>query len=82
MADNNEDMNFTEQDLARIRARTLIVHGDNDRFFPVDIPQAMYRAIPNSELWLISGGDHAVIFDPAIGFAEKALGFLKRNPIA
>ncbi len=82
LADNNEDMNFTEQDLARIRARTLIVHGDDDRFFPVDIPQAMYRAIPNSELWLISGGDHAVIFDPAIGFAEKALGFLKGNSIA
>lgn len=82
LADNNEDMNFTEQDLARIRARTLIVHGDDDRFFPVDIPQAMYRAIPNSELWLISGGDHAVIFDPAIGFAERALGFLKGNSIA
>ncbi len=79
LADNYEDMNFTGQDLARIRARTLIVHGDSDRFFPTVIPHSMHRTIPNAELWLIPGGDHAVIFYPAIAFAEKALGFLNGN---
>lgn len=79
LGDNYEDMNFTEQDLARIRARTLLVHGDNDHFFPAEIPHTMRRAIPNAKLWLIPGGDHAVIFDPAISFAEKALGFLNGN---
>ena len=33
-----DDMNFTAPLLSTIRARTLIIHGDRDEFFPVSIP--------------------------------------------
>ena len=57
--DSYEDMNFKTGDLAKIRAETLIVHGDRDEFFPVSIPVNMYRAIPKSQLWIVRGGDHS-----------------------
>ena len=56
--DSYEDMNFTPPHLATIQARTLIVHGDRDQFFPVNIPLEMYRSIPNSCLWIIPKGRH------------------------
>jgi pimeloyl-ACP methyl ester carboxylesterase len=73
---NHDDMNFTEQDFSVITARTLIVHGDRDRFFPVDIPVHMYRSIPDAALWIIPGGEHVPIYDPAVPFTSTALRFL------
>jgi len=55
---NYDDMSFTPPHLATIQARTLIVHGDRDQFFPVNIPLEMYRSIPNSSLWIIPNGRH------------------------
>ena len=52
------DMNFTPPLLATIRARTLIVHGDRDPFFPVHIPVEQYQAIPDSYLWVVPNGGH------------------------
>jgi pimeloyl-ACP methyl ester carboxylesterase len=60
--DSYDDMNFTAPFLGTIRARTLIVHGDRDEFFPVDIPVGMYRAIPKAALWIVPRGDHVPIF--------------------
>jgi pimeloyl-ACP methyl ester carboxylesterase len=60
--DSYDDMNFTAPFLGTIRARTLIVHGDRDEFFPVDIPVRMYRTIPDAALWIIPRGDHVPIF--------------------
>lgn len=59
--DSYDDMNFTEPLLSTIRAPTLIVHGDRDEFFPVEIPLRMYGAIPNSQLWIVPGGGHVPI---------------------
>ena len=61
--DSHEDMNLTPPYLATIKARTLIVHGDRDEFFPVAIPVEMYQAIPGSQLWIVPGGDHVPIYD-------------------
>ena len=61
--DSYEDMTFTRPTLGRIRARTLIVHGDRDEFFPVSIPVEMYQAIPGSELWIVPRGDHVPIYE-------------------
>jgi pimeloyl-ACP methyl ester carboxylesterase len=74
--DSYDDMNFTGPYLSTISARTLIVHGDRDQFFPVSIPVEMYRSIPNSALWIIPRGGHVPIFDPAIPFTATALKFL------
>ena len=60
--DSYDDMNLTPPLLATIKARTLIVQGDRDEFFPVDIPVAMYAAIPGSQLWIVPGGDHVPIY--------------------
>lgn len=61
-----EDMNFTPPLLATVRARTLIVHGDRDPFFPVQIPVEQYLAIPESYLWIIPNSGHVPFpSDPA-----------------
>jgi pimeloyl-ACP methyl ester carboxylesterase len=73
---NDDDMNFTAEILSGISARTLVVHGDRDNFFPVEIAVQLYRAIPEAALWIVPGGDHVPIFDPMVPFAETALKFL------
>ena len=75
--DSYTDMNFQPSDLARIKASTLIVHGDRDEFFPVSIPVEMYGAIPQSQLWIVPNGDHS----PTAGasnsdFVDTVKGFL------
>ena len=72
-----DDMNFTGPYLSTISARTLIVHGDSDPFFPVEIPVDMFRSIPKASLWIIPGGDHVPIHDPAVPFLATALQFLR-----
>ncbi len=76
---NSDDMNFTEKDLSTITARTLIIHGDSDNFFPVEIPVSIYRSIPNASLWIIPGGEHVPIFDPSVPFSRIALQFLDKS---
>ncbi|MEM6792895.1 MAG: alpha/beta hydrolase [Acidobacteriota bacterium] len=60
------DMSFKASDLEAIEADTFLVHGDRDPLFPVEIPTAMYRAIPKSSLWIIPGGGHVPIFGSSL----------------
>ena len=77
--DSHTDMNFQPGDLARIKASTLIVHGDRDDFFPVSIPVEMYGAIPTSQLWIVPNGDHSPTAGaPNSHFVETVKGFLAR----
>lgn len=78
--DSYDDMNFTPPYLSTITARTLIVHGDRDVFFPVEIPLEMYRSIPNAALWIIPQGGHVPIFEPSVPFAATALKFVAARP--
>jgi pimeloyl-ACP methyl ester carboxylesterase len=74
--DSYEDMNFTAPLLSTIKARTLIIHGDRDEFFPVNIPVEMYRSIPRSFLWILPNGGHVPVFGPAKDlFVATALDF-------
>jgi pimeloyl-ACP methyl ester carboxylesterase len=73
---NYDDMNFTAQSLSAITARTLVIHGDRDNFFPVEIPVNIYRSIPDAALWIIPGGDHVPIYDSTVPFTLAALRFL------
>ncbi len=76
--DSYDDMNFTPPYLSTITARTLIVHGDRDPFYPASIALEMYTAIPRSYLWIIPNGGHGPIFgDLADRFVETALAFLR-----
>lgn len=53
MGETYDDMNFTPDHLATITARTQILHGDRDALFPIDIPVALYQAIPNASLMIL-----------------------------
>jgi pimeloyl-ACP methyl ester carboxylesterase len=76
-ATSYEDMAFTPPQLGTITARTLIVHGDRDPYYPVDLALELFRGIPRSALWVIPYGDHSPIFGPrAAAFASAALAHL------
>jgi pimeloyl-ACP methyl ester carboxylesterase len=76
-ARSTDDMGFTPASLAAITARTLIVYGDRDPLYPVEIGVAMYRAIRGASLWVVPGGGHGPIFgDRAPAFAGEARAFL------
>jgi pimeloyl-ACP methyl ester carboxylesterase len=77
-ADSHDDMNLVAADLAKVRARTLIVNGDRDPLYPVEISLALYRGIPNASLFVIPGGGHGPIFaDFRDAFAHAALAFVR-----
>ena len=76
-ADSYDDMNFTGPYLSTISARTLIIQGDRDAFFPARIALEMYESIPNSYLWIIPNGGHIPVFGPVQDhFLCTATGFL------
>jgi pimeloyl-ACP methyl ester carboxylesterase len=78
LKDRHDDMAFTPPLLATIAARTLIVHGDRDPLYPVELALEMYRAIPSSALWIVPNGGHGPIFGAqAAPFAEAALAHLR-----
>ena len=77
-ADSYDDMSLTPPHLSTIRARTLIVQGDRDPLYPVELSVEMARAIPLSSLWIVPNGGHG----PVIGarwpeFLTTALAFLR-----
>ena len=76
--DSYGDMNFTPPYLSTITARTLIVHGDRDPLYPVNLAMEMYTAIPRSYLWVVPNGGHGPIFGEMAGrFVKTALAFLR-----
>jgi pimeloyl-ACP methyl ester carboxylesterase len=78
MADSHDDMNFTPPSLARITARTLVVYGDRDFLYPIEMAIDMYRAIPQSTLWVVPKGGHGPVFlDAAPFFVKTAMAFLR-----
>jgi hypothetical protein len=51
---------FPDKDELRgIRTPTPIVHGDRDRWFPVEVPLELYRLLPDAELCLLPRTGHA-----------------------
>ena len=82
LKDSYDDMNFTPADLSAIRARTLIVYGDRDPLYPVEMSVEMYRAIPHSALWIVPNGGHGpVFFDAAPQFVQTALAFFRAQGV-
>lgn len=76
-ADDQQDMNFDARSLAVITARTLVVHGDRDPLYPVELALELYRAIPSAALWVVPNGGHGPIFgDQAAPFVATAAAFL------
>jgi pimeloyl-ACP methyl ester carboxylesterase len=80
MQDSYDDMNFTPPSLSRITASTLIVYGDRDPLYPVEMALTMYRAIPRSALWVLPNSGHGPIFAGAAAqFAQTTLAFFRNS---
>ncbi len=78
--DSYDDVNFTPPYLAIIQAKTLIIHGDRDSLFPVEMAFYMYNAIPDSYLWVIPNAGHAlVLFEHADDIKRVALDFFTKD---
>ena len=76
-ADDRDDMNFTASTLATIDTRTLIVHGDRDPLYPVELAVELLRGIPRSSLWVVPNGGHGPIFgEQAASFVMTTKAFL------
>ncbi len=76
-SDSYDDMNFTTPYLSTIKSKTYIIQGERDRYFPINVAIEMYKAIPNSFLWIVPNGSHV----PTRGgnqeyFIETARSFL------
>jgi pimeloyl-ACP methyl ester carboxylesterase len=77
-ADSYDDMSFTPPHLSTIQARTLIVQGDRDPLYPVELSVEMARAIPHSSLWIVPNGGHGpVIGERWAEFSKTAVAFLR-----
>jgi pimeloyl-ACP methyl ester carboxylesterase len=77
-ADGYDDMDFTPPYLCTIQARTLIVQGDRDPLYPVELSVEMARAIRHSSLWIVPNAGHG----PVLGerwheFLKTAAAFLR-----
>lgn len=72
-----KDLAFSTADLARITARTLVVAGDRDPLYPVELAIELYRGIPNAALYVVPNGGHCPIYEgERDAFAARALSFL------
>ena len=59
------DPSFTPDVLATIKAKALIIHGDNDRIAPLSNALEMHKNIPHASLWVVPNGGHLPHFVPA-----------------
>lgn len=71
------DPSLTPDQLSKITARTLVIHGDND-FVPVSQSWEIYRSIPKAHIWISPNTGH----EPQghgneQDFLKKTIGFLK-----
>jgi 2-hydroxymuconate-semialdehyde hydrolase len=66
-------------DLRRIQTPTLIVHGDHDHFFPVEVAVELYRLLPDAELCVLPHTDHGPHGEHPEWFSAIVLDFLARR---
>jgi pimeloyl-ACP methyl ester carboxylesterase len=73
------DPSFTPDELSTIKAKSLIIHGDNDPIAPVTNAWEMYRNIPKANLWIIPNGGHVPYSKPGSqdNFVRYVLEFLR-----
>lgn len=60
------DMNLTSEMLTQIKTKTLIVQGDRDPIYPIELTIEMYKSMPVAYLWIIPNGGHVPITETSI----------------
>lgn len=78
LADDDDDVAFTPDRLAVVRAETLVVFGDRDPLYSVQLALELSAAIPRSYLWVLPNAGHVPVFGEASAqFGATALPFLR-----
>jgi len=72
---------LTEDEVRRIEVPVLLFTGDRDEMVPLDMTLSLYRALPNAELAVAPGADHAgpILPDRADVFAVAIRDFARRH---
>lgn len=75
------DPYFAPDKLNTIKAKWLVVLGDNDFVIPLQLGIEMYEGIPNSRLWIVPNGGHLPHLEADIQpeFLRVSLEFLNGN---
>ena len=75
------DPSFTPDILSTIKAKGLVVQGDNDEAVPLQQALEMHQYIPNSRLWIVPNGGHLPHLEPdnQSEFLKVSLEFLNEK---
>jgi len=73
-----QSFNFVDQ-LEKINAPTLIIHGEDDKVIPVEEAKLLHQKIPNSELIIFPRCGHATIIEKAQEFNKTVIEFLEKQ---
>ena len=72
------ELDITDR-LDQIKVPTLVVAAEEDRTKPPRYSRLIHERIPNSELVIIKGAGHVVIWEKPAEFNEVVLRFLKKH---
>jgi pimeloyl-ACP methyl ester carboxylesterase len=76
LADSHDDVCFTPEDLARVRARVLVYAGARDPLYPVSLAEELANQLPRAELVVVPSGHCPVFLEESALFVARALRFL------
>jgi len=76
MLDTYDDVNFTKPLLSTIKAKTLIMLGDRDPYFPIEMATILHDSIQDSYLWIVPNAGHALTLNRADYVKKDVLDFL------
>lgn len=65
-----------EEEVKKITAPTLIIHGDRDKAVPTKNGEMLDNSIPNSRLVLLNGGSHFSIIEKYVEFNNAVMSFI------
>lgn len=65
-----------EKVLRRFSGEILMLHGDQDMTFPVQLAQGLHEAVPSSRLAVIKDAGHMAHFDKPMEWANEVVAFL------
>jgi pimeloyl-ACP methyl ester carboxylesterase len=77
---NCEEPTLTPADLRRVRARTLVMIGDDDEV-TLEHAVAMYRGLPEAELAVVPGTSHGLLHEKPALCNKIIVDFLTMEPV-
>jgi pimeloyl-ACP methyl ester carboxylesterase len=73
------ELPFLPQDLRSITCPVLVLHGDRDEFFPVNVPVTMYQSLPQGELCILPATRHGLPHERPDWSVRIVADFLARH---